>query len=116
MSLKLVPPREGRSRHWRIRGTIKGQYIDESTGVSSQTRAEEIRIKRENELLYRVPVIPRCGRVDRQVYHVWGMGDAGLLLSQRTGGGRAAAVGTTRERACLPAGSDDRKHARGDGA
>src|SRR6202040_1196944 len=51
MSLKLVPPREGRSRHWRVRGTIKGQYIDESTDVSSQTRAEEIRIKRENELL-----------------------------------------------------------------
>jgi integrase len=51
MPLKLVPPREGRSRHWRIRGTIKGRYIDESTGVSSQTRAEEIRIKRENELL-----------------------------------------------------------------
>jgi integrase len=51
MSLKLVPPREGRSQHWRIRGTIKGQYIDESTGVSSQARAEEIRIKRENELL-----------------------------------------------------------------
>src|SRR6516162_719877 len=53
MSLKLVPPREGRSRHWRIRGTIKGQYIDESTGVSSQVRAEEIRIKRKNELLDR---------------------------------------------------------------
>src|SRR5260370_8648914 len=51
MSLKLVPPREGRSRHWRIRGTIKGQYVDESTGVSSQVRAEEIRIRRENELL-----------------------------------------------------------------
>jgi hypothetical protein len=51
MSLKLVPPREGRSQHWRIRGTIKGQYVDESTGVSSQARAEEIRIKRENELL-----------------------------------------------------------------
>ena len=51
MPLKLVPPREGRSRHWRIRGTVKGQHIDESTGVSSQTRAEEIRIKRENELL-----------------------------------------------------------------
>src|SRR5260370_2046084 len=51
MSLKLVPPREGRSRHWRIRGTIKGQYVDESRGVSSQVRAEEIRIRRENELL-----------------------------------------------------------------
>src|SRR6516162_7336585 len=47
---------------------------------------------------------------------VWGMDDAGILLSQRTGGGRVAALGTTRERACLPAGSDDREHARGDGA
>src|SRR3984893_16573827 len=34
----------------------------------------------------------------------------GILFSRRTGGGRAAALGTTRERACLPAGSDDREH------
>src|SRR6516165_6934970 len=34
---------------------------------------------------------------------VWGMDDAGILLSQRTGGGRVAALGTTRERACLSA-------------
>lgn len=53
MPLKLVPPRQGRSQNWRIRGTIKGQYIDESTGVSSQARAQEIRIKREYELLDR---------------------------------------------------------------
>src|SRR4029077_15312513 len=66
--------------------------------------------------LYRLPVMTRCGRVNRKAYHVWGMGDAGILLSQRTGGGRAAALGTIRERACLPAGSDDREHARGDGA
>jgi hypothetical protein len=33
------------------------------------------------------------------------MDDAGIFLSQRTGGGRAAAFGTRRERACLPAGS-----------
>ena len=39
-----------------------------------------------------------------QGHHVWGMGDASILLSQRTGGGGAAALGTTRERACLPAG------------
>src|ERR1700737_4493039 len=67
-------------------------------------------------LLYRLPVIPRYGRVDRQAYHVWGMDDAGILLSQRTGGGRAAALGATRERAGLPAGFDDREPARGDGA
>src|ERR1700720_2715507 len=66
--------------------------------------------------LYRLPVIPRCGRVDRQAHHVWGMDDAGILLSQRTWSGRAAALGTTRERAGLPAGSADREHARGDGA
>ena len=34
-----------------------------------------------------------------QAYHVWGMDDAGILLSQRTGGGRAAALGATRKRA-----------------
>src|SRR5271167_3988237 len=67
-------------------------------------------------ILYRLPVIPRCGRVIRQVYHVWGIDDAGILFSQRTGGGRAAPVGTARERACVPTGSDDRQPARGDGA
>jgi hypothetical protein len=66
--------------------------------------------------LYRLPVIPRCGRVIRQWHHVWGIDDAGILLSQRAGGGGAAARGTARERACLPAGSDDREYARGDGA
>src|ERR1700730_17172325 len=64
-------------------------------------------------LLYRLPGIPRCGRVIRQAYHVWGIDDASILFSQRTGGGGAAAPGTARERACLPAGSDDREHARG---
>src|SRR6516165_2446141 len=67
-------------------------------------------------ILYRLPVVPRCGRVYRQAYYVWGMEDAGILFPQRTGGGRAAALGTTREWACLPAGSDDREHARGNGA
>jgi hypothetical protein len=47
---------------------------------------------------------------------LWHSDDAGILLSQRTWSGRAAALGTTRERACVPAGSDGREHARGDGA
>jgi peptide/nickel transport system substrate-binding protein len=68
------------------------------------------------DILYRLPGIPRCGRVIRRAYHVWGMDDAGILLSQRTGRGRAAALGATRERAGLPAGFDDREPARGDGA
>src|SRR5580692_9903774 len=37
------------------------------------------------------------------------MDDACILLSQRTGRGRAAALGATRERAGLPAGFDDRE-------
>ena len=73
-------------------------------------------VQRSDAVLYRLPVISICGRVIRQAYHVWGMGDAGILFSQRTGGGQAAVLGTTRERAGLPAGSDDRQHARGDGA
>ena len=74
------------------------------------------RVRRYYSILYRLPVMPRCGRVNRQAYHVWGMDDAGILFSQRTGGGRAAALGTTRERSRVPAGCDDREHARGDGA
>src|SRR5207302_5572091 len=45
-----------------------------------------------------------------------GWDNAGILFSQRPGGGGAAALGTTGKRACVPAGSDDREHARGDGA
>jgi len=70
----------------------------------------------KDEMLYRLPVFPRCGRVIREAYHVWGIGDAGILFSQRTGSGGAAALGTPREGTCVPAGSDDREHARGDGA
>src|SRR5206468_12011535 len=60
--------------------------------------------------LYGLPVVPRCGRVIMQAYHVWGMDNAGILLPQRTGSGRASASGTTRKWACVPAGSDDRQH------
>ena len=45
-----------------------------------------------------------------------GIDDAGLLLSQRTGCGGAAALSPRRERACVPAGSGDRQPARRDGA
>src|SRR5260370_284387 len=51
MPLTLVPPREGRSRNWSIRGTVRGSYISETTGVASRELAEAIRIKRENQLL-----------------------------------------------------------------
>lgn len=51
MSLTLVPPRKGRSRFWRLRGTIRGVSVDETTGVESRELAEAIRIKREGQLL-----------------------------------------------------------------
>src|SRR5205814_6066911 len=37
-------------------------------------------------ILYRLPGVSRCGRVIRQAYYVWGMDDASILFSQRTGG------------------------------
>lgn len=39
------------SPNWYIRGTIRGQSIEESTGTGVRKAAEEIRIKREAELL-----------------------------------------------------------------
>jgi adenylate cyclase len=100
---------------------LVGRVLDQMTDTAAAdiARVEDLlgqALGQKCHVLYRLPVMPRCGRVNRQAYHVWGMDDAGILFSQRTGGGRAAAFGTTRERACLPAGSDDREHARGDGA
>ena len=80
----------------------------EKLGATPAT-ANAAAAKRVLTSLYRLPVIPRCGRAKRQTYHVWGMDDAGIFLSQRAGGGRAAAFGTGRKRACVPAGSDDRR-------
>jgi len=47
--LKLT--RRPRSPNWIIRGTLRGIRIEESTGVSEKRAAEEIRAKREAELL-----------------------------------------------------------------
>lgn len=49
MPLKLV--RRPKSPNWIIRGTIRGIRIEESTGTSERRIAEEIRAKREAELL-----------------------------------------------------------------
>jgi integrase len=52
MPLKLIPPgkRHG-SPYWYIRGSVRGIRVDESTGVSDKKAAEEVRIKREGEVL-----------------------------------------------------------------
>ena len=49
MSLELK--RRKGSKHWYIRGTVRGQSIFETTGTDDKTAAEAIRIKREARLL-----------------------------------------------------------------
>lgn len=49
MPLKLV--RRPKSPHWIIRGTLRGIRVEESTQVSDKRAAEEIRAKREAEIL-----------------------------------------------------------------
>jgi integrase len=47
--LKLV--KRPKSPNWIMRGTVRGQSVEETTGVADKKVAEEIRVKRENELL-----------------------------------------------------------------
>ena len=51
MPLKLR--RRRGSNNWYLRGTIRGIPVDESTGTAERDVAEEIRIKRESEILDR---------------------------------------------------------------
>ena len=51
MPLSLIPPRAGYSPNWRIRGTVRGRYINETTGTTDKAQADAIRIKREAALL-----------------------------------------------------------------
>lgn len=52
MPLKLVKGRHG-SPFYYLRGTVRGQRIDESTGTDSRKAASDIRTRREAELLER---------------------------------------------------------------
>lgn len=49
MPLKLV--KRPKSPNWIMRGTVRGQSIEETTGTADKETAEAIRIKRENDLL-----------------------------------------------------------------
>lgn len=49
--LKLI--KRHNSPNWYIRGTVRGQSVDESTGTDRREAAEALRIKRESELLHR---------------------------------------------------------------
>jgi integrase len=47
----LAVKRRHGSNNWYIRGSIRGNRVDESTGTNDKRKAEEIRVKREAELL-----------------------------------------------------------------
>jgi integrase len=49
MSLRLV--RRPKSPHWIVRGTLRGIRVEESSGTDNKKAAEEIRAKREAEIL-----------------------------------------------------------------
>ena len=49
MSLKLT--RRPKSPYWIMRGTIRGIRVEESTGTTNKKAGEEIRAKREAEIL-----------------------------------------------------------------
>lgn len=49
MPLKIV--RRPKSPHWVVRGTVRGIRVEESTGTDKRSVAEDIRVKREAELL-----------------------------------------------------------------
>lgn len=49
MALKIV--RRPKTPYWIMRGTVRGQSVDETTGTADKGAAEAIRIKREKELL-----------------------------------------------------------------
>ncbi|MBP1851518.1 tyrosine-type recombinase/integrase [Rhizobium halophytocola] len=51
MPLKLARRHGG--KNWYIRGTVRGVTVDETTGTDERDRAEEIRLRREAEILDR---------------------------------------------------------------
>jgi integrase len=62
MPLTLVPPRRGYSPNWRIRGTVRGLTVNETTGTADKALADAIRIKREAALLEESVLGPRTSR------------------------------------------------------
>lgn len=50
MSLKLIPPRQGRSPHYRVRGTHLGVYLDRSAKTGDRRIAQQQLRRREREI------------------------------------------------------------------
>ncbi len=90
MPLTLVPPRQGRSKNYRIRGTVRGIHIDETTGVASRELADAIRIRREGQVLQESIFGVRASR---------GFAEAAIAYVEKVrprGTQRAAIIGRTR--------------------
>ncbi len=66
-----------RGRVWYLRGTVRGVRVYETTGTSNADSAEEIRIKRENDILYRTIHGERGGHT---------FAEAALMYLERPGG------------------------------
>jgi len=49
MPIRIV--RRAKSPNWIIRGTLRGVRVEESTGTDNKKIADEIRAKRESEIL-----------------------------------------------------------------
>lgn len=50
MPLKLIAPKEGRSPHFRVRGTYLGQHVDRSTKLADRGKAAKLLKKWEAEI------------------------------------------------------------------
>src|SRR4051812_19071643 len=42
MPLKLIPPRQGKTPYWSVRGTYLGQYVDRSTKAIKRSVAKQV--------------------------------------------------------------------------
>ncbi len=65
MALKLFQRRS--SRNWQIRGTIRGQYVCQSTGTPDKRKAEEVRVLAESKLWNRSIYGERAVATFRQI-------------------------------------------------
>lgn len=50
MPLKLVPPRQGKSPHWTIRGSYLGRNVDASSGAAKRSVAQQALRKIESDI------------------------------------------------------------------
>src|SRR5882672_3389414 len=62
MPLTHDPPRAGYSPNYRLRGTVRGIAVNETTGTADKSLAEALRIKREAALLEESVLGPRLSR------------------------------------------------------